>query len=146
MSVTPPEPELDPRVVGQHIKHERQARSRTLAQVAEAVGSSPSHLSQVENGHREPTLRELATHQSGLANTPRPLHRRELAYALGWRERDPWAGVSGEDYRRLVAQESPRRAPGTGACSTATPPAAARAHRCRTSSLPAAACAPTPRT
>jgi len=64
--------------------------------------------------HREPTLRELATHRSGLPNTPRPLHRRELAYALGWRRSDPWADVSGADYRRLVAQESPRRAPGTG--------------------------------
>ncbi len=64
--------------------------------------------------YREPTLRELATHRSGLPNTPRPLHRRELAHALGWRERDPWADVSGEHYRRLVARESPRRAPGTG--------------------------------
>ena len=64
--------------------------------------------------HREPTLRELATHRSGLPNTPRPLRRRELAHALGWREADPWADVSGEDYRRLVARESPRRAPGTG--------------------------------
>jgi transcriptional regulator with XRE-family HTH domain len=60
MSVTPEDgPELDPRVVGQRIRHERQARSLTLAQVAEAAGSSPSHLSQVENGHREPALRLL---------------------------------------------------------------------------------------
>ncbi len=64
--------------------------------------------------HREPTLRELATHQSGLPNTPRTLHRRELAHHLGWRESDPWADVTGEDYRRLVTRESPRRAPGTG--------------------------------
>ena len=52
-------PEPDPRIVGQRIKHERQARTLTLTQVADAVGSSPSHLSQVENGHREPTLRLL---------------------------------------------------------------------------------------
>src|SRR5215207_10282738 len=68
MSVTPgpaDRHEPDSRVVGQRIKHERQARSLTLAQIAEAVGSSPSHLSQVENGHREPTLRLLG----GVART-----------------------------------------------------------------------------
>ena len=42
---------------------------------------------------REPTLRELATHRSGLRNTPRPLARRELLFALGLGERDPWGDV-----------------------------------------------------
>ena len=62
--------------------------------------------------HREPTLLELATHRSDLPNTPRPMSRRELAYALGIRRGDPWTAVSATDYRRMVTEESPRRAPG----------------------------------
>jgi CubicO group peptidase (beta-lactamase class C family) len=61
---------------------------------------------------REPTLLELATHRTGLPNTPGRLGRRELAYALGLRSRDPWADVTSDDYAQLVARESPRRAPG----------------------------------
>lgn len=62
--------------------------------------------------YREPTLLELATHRSGLPNAPKPMGRRELAYALGLGRRDPWAGVDEAAYRALVAGESPRRAPG----------------------------------
>jgi serine-type D-Ala-D-Ala carboxypeptidase/endopeptidase len=62
--------------------------------------------------HREPSLLELATHRSGLPNTPREMSRGELLYALGLGRFDPWAGVTPEDYRRLVARQSPRRAPG----------------------------------
>lgn len=46
-------------IVGSRIRHERRHRGLTLAGLADAVGSSPSHLSQVEQGHREPTLRLL---------------------------------------------------------------------------------------
>ena len=63
--------------------------------------------------HREPTLLELATHRTGLPNTPGRTRRRELAYALGLRPEDPWADLTEEGYRALVARESPRRAPGT---------------------------------
>jgi len=62
--------------------------------------------------HREPTLLELATHRSGLPNTPRPLARRELAYGFGVGSRDPWAGVDAAAWADLVAAESPRHAPG----------------------------------
>lgn len=62
--------------------------------------------------HREPTLLELATHRSGLPNTPKPLGRRELAYVAGVRRRDPWADVGPDHYARLVRRESPRAAPG----------------------------------
>ena len=62
--------------------------------------------------HREPTLLELATHRSGLPNVPRAMRRPELAYALGFRERDPWAGVTEQAYEELVMRESPRRRPG----------------------------------
>ena len=61
---------------------------------------------------REPTLLELATHRSGLPNTPGPLGRRELAYVLGVRRAEPWAALSAVEYADLVARESPRRAPG----------------------------------
>ena len=43
--------------------------------------------------YREPTLLELATHRSGLPNTPRARNRGELAYTLGFARRDPWAAV-----------------------------------------------------
>ena len=62
--------------------------------------------------HREPTLLELATHRSALPNTPKGMGRRELAYSLGFERRDPWAGMTEADYRRLVARESPRHGPG----------------------------------
>ena len=61
---------------------------------------------------REPTLLELATHRSGLPNAPKGMSRRELAYSLGFGERDPWAALTPADYERLVSRESPRRAPG----------------------------------
>jgi serine-type D-Ala-D-Ala carboxypeptidase/endopeptidase len=61
---------------------------------------------------RPPTLLELATHLSGLPNTPGPLGRREMAFALGARRSDPWAGLSAGDYAALVSRESPRRPPG----------------------------------
>lgn len=62
--------------------------------------------------HREPTLLELATHRSGLPNTPRTMRLRETAYALGFGRRDPWAHVSEDDYSALLAREAPRHAPG----------------------------------
>lgn len=60
---------------------------------------------------REPTLLELATHRSGLPNTPKGLTR-ELAYSLGLSSRDPWATITQDAYARLVARESPPRLPG----------------------------------
>lgn len=62
--------------------------------------------------HREPTLLDLATHRSGLPNTPRPMHRGELAFALGLSHRDPWSALTEADYCRLVQGESPRRRSG----------------------------------
>src|SRR5687768_15234685 len=62
--------------------------------------------------HRDATLLELATHRSGLANAPKALSRRELAFSLGLGRRDPWAGVSDEEYAALVGRESPRGMPG----------------------------------
>jgi CubicO group peptidase (beta-lactamase class C family) len=61
---------------------------------------------------REPTLLELASHRSGLRNTPRPLARRELAFALGFGADDPWRDVDPERYAELLRGTTPRRAPG----------------------------------
>ncbi|MBS0023648.1 serine hydrolase domain-containing protein [Microbacterium paraoxydans] len=55
-----------------------------------------------------PTLLDLATHRAGLPNTPRPLVRRELATALGFSVKDPWRGVSDDDYRRLLSASAAR--------------------------------------
>ena len=61
---------------------------------------------------REPTLLELATHRSGLPNVPGPLARREIAFTLGLRRRDPWAGVDRDAFERLVRAQAPRKPPG----------------------------------
>lgn len=57
-------------------------------------------------GGRVPTLEELATHRSGLPNTPRALWWREVRAALGWSNSDPWAGVDTAAYRDLFARAS----------------------------------------
>ena len=61
---------------------------------------------------REPTLLELATHRSGLPNTPGPLARRELLFALGIGDRDPWSDVDAARYAELLRDTRPRRASG----------------------------------
>ncbi len=58
---------------------------------------------------REPTLLELATHRSGLPNTPRPLARRELLSRSGG-ERDP--GATSSRSLRGAPGTPARRAPG----------------------------------
>ena len=60
---------------------------------------------------QEPTLLDLATHRSGLPNTPPPLSRRELWFALGFGERDPWEGVTREQHSAYV-ERAARRARG----------------------------------
>ena len=61
---------------------------------------------------RSPTLEELATHRADLPNTPKPLAGRELRAGLGLVRGDPWAGVSEEDYRRMLRETRPSRPPG----------------------------------
>ena len=73
----------------------------------------PEHLPEPAPDWRErpPTLLELATHRADLPNTPGWLGLRELAYLLGLRRTDPWAGITEERFRELVTAERPR-APG----------------------------------
>ncbi|WP_433676285.1 serine hydrolase domain-containing protein [Microbacterium gorillae] len=60
-----------------------------------------------------PTLLDLATHRSGLPNTPRALFLREMATALGFSTKDPWRGVTNDTYRTHL-QDAARRARGRG--------------------------------
>jgi len=53
---TPAGRELDPVVLGRRVRFFRSHRNLTLRDLAEKVGVAPSHLSLVENGHREPRL------------------------------------------------------------------------------------------
>ena len=50
----------------------------------------------------EATLEQLATHRSGLPNTPRTMLARELAVLARIRRSDPWSGVDESAYRALV--------------------------------------------
>lgn len=42
--------------LGRRLRHFRQAAGLTLRDLAEAAGTTSSHLSLIENGHREPCL------------------------------------------------------------------------------------------
>ena len=49
-------PRVDPLVLGRRLRHLRRTSGATLSDVAGKVGVTASHLSLVENGHREPRL------------------------------------------------------------------------------------------
>ena len=49
-------PALDPVVLGRRLRHLRKQSGRTLDQLAAAVEATPSHLSLIENGKREPRI------------------------------------------------------------------------------------------
>lgn len=51
---------------------------------------------------RPPTLVELASHRSGLPNTPKPLLWRESLAALSLSVKDPWRGVDAMKYRAML--------------------------------------------
>ncbi|MBD2759182.1 helix-turn-helix domain-containing protein [Yimella sp. cx-573] len=50
----------DPLTIGRRVRHARHESGRTLGEVADAIGISPSALSLIENGKREPRLSVLA--------------------------------------------------------------------------------------
>ena len=93
---TTPTATSDVRVIGPRIRHERRARRMTLAELGDPAASSPSHLSQIENGHREPTLRLLGA-LAGALDVPLdellrpepPSHRAALELALAEPQREP---------------------------------------------------------
>ncbi|WP_159620864.1 XRE family transcriptional regulator [Ruania sp. LNNU 22110] len=81
---------LDPLILGKRIRHARTRAGLTLAQLAERSGSTPSQLSHIENGRREPRLTLLTTIATALDvptsdlldHGPPPDRRAELEIAL----------------------------------------------------------------
>jgi XRE family transcriptional regulator, fatty acid utilization regulator len=84
--------QIDIGLVGAQIRAYRTARNLTLGNVASCIGCSPSHLSQIERGHRAPSL-ELLSSLAGVLTVsvseflnPQPPNRRvafELAIERG---------------------------------------------------------------
>ena len=93
MSLSDP---LDPFVFGQRLRYLRKRANLTLGALAQAVGSSASYLSQLENGHREPrlsTVNQLAAalgcRPAELLSSAAPSRRAELEVALAHMQDDP---------------------------------------------------------
>ncbi|WP_127131909.1 XRE family transcriptional regulator [Georgenia sp. SYP-B2076] len=87
--MTKTEPTTDLATLGRRIRHARQAKGWTLAELAARVERAPSLLSQVENGRREPRLallrtiaRELGVSVADLMKDEAPSHRAALEIAL----------------------------------------------------------------
>jgi predicted transcriptional regulator/DNA-binding XRE family transcriptional regulator len=87
---------LDLATFGQRLRHLRRARGLTLAQVGEIVGRTPSVLSLIENGRREPRLSlveqlaaALSVPVSELMKKQPPNRRAQLEIALEQAQRDP---------------------------------------------------------
>ncbi len=87
---------LDLVTFGQRLRHARRARGLTLAELGERVGRTPSVLSLIENGRREPRLslvEQLATALSvpvpDLLKKQPPSRRAQLEIALEQAQRDP---------------------------------------------------------
>ncbi|WOO97381.1 helix-turn-helix domain-containing protein [Micrococcus terreus] len=62
-------PAPDPVVLGRRLRHLRKQSGRTLDQLAAAVEATPSHLSLIENGKREPRISLLTRLASALGTT-----------------------------------------------------------------------------
>jgi XRE family transcriptional regulator, fatty acid utilization regulator len=87
---------LDLATFGQRLKHLRRTRGLTLAELGELVGRTPSVLSLIENGRREPRLslvEQLATALSvpvaELLKKQPPSRRAQLEIALDQAQKDP---------------------------------------------------------
>ncbi len=93
----PEVPEVDALTVGRRIRHHRQARGMTLAQLGAAVGAAQSRLSQVENGKREPKLSLITAVAAALGvppgelldGSPPPGRRAALEIELDRAQRSP---------------------------------------------------------
>jgi predicted transcriptional regulator/transcriptional regulator with XRE-family HTH domain len=87
---------LDLATFGQRLRHARRARGLTLAELGAQVGRTPSVLSLIENGRREPRVslvEQLATALSvpvaDLLKKQPPSRRAQLEIALDHAQRDP---------------------------------------------------------
>jgi transcriptional regulator with XRE-family HTH domain len=87
---------LDLAMFGQRLKHARRAKGLTLAELGEKVGRTPSVLSLIENGKREPRLSlveqlaaALGIPVAELLKKQPPSRRAQLEIALEQSQRDP---------------------------------------------------------
>jgi predicted transcriptional regulator/transcriptional regulator with XRE-family HTH domain len=87
---------LDLAMFGQRLRHARRAKGLTLAQLGSKVGRTPSVLSLIENGKREPRLslvEQLATALSvpvsDLLKKQPPSRRAQLEISIEQAQRDP---------------------------------------------------------
>jgi transcriptional regulator with XRE-family HTH domain len=87
---------LDLATFGQRLRHLRRARDLTLAELGERVGRTPSVLSLIENGRREPRLSlveqlaaALSVPVTELLKKQPPSRRAQLEIALEQAQRDP---------------------------------------------------------
>jgi XRE family transcriptional regulator, fatty acid utilization regulator len=87
---------LDLATFGQRLRHARRARGLTLAELGARVGRTPSVLSLIENGRREPRLSlveqlaaALSVPVSELLKKQPPSRRAQLEIALELAQRDP---------------------------------------------------------
>src|ERR1700761_7314950 len=87
---------LDLAMFGQRLRPARRARGLTLADVGSKVGRTPSVLSLIENGKREPRLSlveqlaaALGVPVTELLKTQPPTPRAQLEVALEQAQRDP---------------------------------------------------------
>ena len=87
---------LDLAMFGQRLRHLRRARGMTLAELGEKVGRTPSVLSLIENGRREPRL-SLVEHLAATLDVPvsellkkqPPNRRAQLEITLEQAQKDP---------------------------------------------------------
>jgi predicted transcriptional regulator/DNA-binding XRE family transcriptional regulator len=87
---------LDLAMFGQRLRHARRAKGLTLAELGEKVGRTPSVLSLIENGKREPRLSlveqlaaALGVPVTELLRKQAPSRRARLEIALEQAQRDP---------------------------------------------------------
>jgi XRE family transcriptional regulator, fatty acid utilization regulator len=87
---------LDLATFGQRLRHLRRARGLTLAELGERVGRTPSVLSLIENGRREPRLSlveqlaaALGVPVTELLKKQPPSRRAQLEIAIEQAQRDP---------------------------------------------------------
>jgi predicted transcriptional regulator/DNA-binding XRE family transcriptional regulator len=87
---------LDLATFGQRLRHARRARGLTLAELGARVGRTPSVLSLIENGRREPRLSlveqlaaALSVPVAELLKKQPPSRRAQLEIALEQAQRDP---------------------------------------------------------
>ncbi len=127
---------LDLAMFGQRLRHARRARGLTLADLGARVGRTPSVLSLIENGRREPRLslvEQIATALdvpvTELLKKQPPSRRAQLEVALEHAQRDPSYRALGLPELRVGTRVPSEILEHLVALATELPRAAGQAHR-----------------